>query len=99
MNVGVQLGKQYKNEKESHRFHSMKQLNMAGILAIRGHESTQSNLIKCSRKERKIPELNQWVENRRYVSLTIINELIEMMGNAAFRSILQDIKGNSGFSD
>ena len=41
--------------------------------------------------------LNLWIKGRRYISPGIIdNEFIEMMGNAVLRSILQDIKENSG---
>ena len=36
-------------------------------------------------KAEDIPELNRWVEDRRYISPAIINELIEMMGNAGQR--------------
>ena len=66
-------------------------------LAIRGHESMESNLIQMFKtRAEDVPELNQWVEDRRYISPAIINELIEMMGNAILLSILQDIRRNSG---
>ena len=102
MNVGVQLEKQCKDEKECHRFLFLKQLSSLKYLvrqglAIRGHESMESNLIQMLKKRAEdVPELNQWIEDRRYISPDIVNELIEMMGNAVLRSILQDIKGNLG---
>jgi hypothetical protein len=75
---------------------SLKYLVRQG-LAIRGHESMESNLIQMLKtRAEDVPELNQWIEDRRYISPDIVNELIEMMGNAILRSILQDIKGNLG---
>ena len=71
---------------------SLKYLVRQG-LPISGHESMESNLIQTLMD---VPDLNQWVEYRRYISPAIINELMEMMGNAVLHSILQDIKGNSG---
>ena len=102
MNVGVQLDKQCKDEKECHRFLFLKQLSSLKYLvrqglAIRGHESMESNLIQMLKtRAEDVPELNQWIEDRRYISPDIVNELIEMMGNAVLRSILKDIKRNSG---
>ena len=55
------------------------------------------NLIQMLKtRAEDVPELNQWIEDRRYISPDIVNELIEMMGNAVLRSILKDIKRNSG---
>ena len=102
MNVGVQLEKQCKDEKEFHRFLFLKQLSSLKYLvrqglAIRGHESMESKLIQMLKtRAEDVPELNQWIEDRRYISPDIINELVEMMGNAVLRSILQDIKENLG---
>ena len=102
MNVGARLEKQCKNEKECHRFLFLKQLSSLKYLvrqglAIHGHETMGSNLIQMLKtRVEDVPELNQWVEDRRYISQAIINELIEMMGNAVLRSILQDIRRNSG---
>ena len=75
---------------------SLKYLVRQG-LPTRGHESLESNLIQMLMTRAKdVQDLNQWVEYRRYISPAIINELMEMMGNAVLRLILQDIKGNSG---
>ena len=66
-------------------------------LAIRGYESMETNLIQMlTTRAEDVPELNRWVEDRRYISPAIINELIKMMGNVVLSSILQDIKGHSG---
>lgn len=40
--------------------------------------------------------MNSWIEEGHYLSPVVINELVEMMGNAVLRSILKDIQGNSG---
>ena len=40
--------------------------------------------------------MNYWIEEGHYLSPVVINELVEMMGNAVLRSILKDIQGNSG---
>ena len=71
MNVGVQLEKQCKDEKECHWFLFLKQLSslkylVCQSLAIRGHESMGSNLIQMLKtRVEDVPELNQWIEDRR----------------------------------
>ena len=102
MNVGTRQEKQCKNEKECDQFLFLKQLSSPKYLvrqglAIREHESVERNLIQMLKtRAEDVPELNQWFEDRRYISPAIINELIEMMGNAVLGSILQNIRRNSG---
>ena len=102
LKVGAQLNKQYKDEQERHRYLFMKQLSSLQYLArqglaLRGHERIDSNLIQLLKtRAEDIPELNKWIENRQYLSPVVINELREMMGNSILRSILEDIRSNSG---
>ncbi|CAB4016965.1 zinc finger MYM-type 1-like isoform X1 [Paramuricea clavata] len=103
MNVGAQLNDKYKGNQELHRYLFLKQLSSLKYLvrqglALRGHERIDSNLIQLLKtRAEDVPELNNWIENRQYLSPIIINELLEMMGNTALRSILEDIRNNSGF--
>ena len=39
--------------------------------------------------------LSKYIENERYLSPVVINELLEIMGNSILRSILEDIRSNS----
>lgn len=102
MNIGAQIYKQYKDDQDLHRNLFLKQLSSLRYLArqglaIRGHESIESNLIQLLKtRAEDVPELNHWIEKGQYLSPVVINELIEMMGNSVLRSILEDIKGNSG---
>ena len=101
-NVAAQLDKQHKDQQSTRRFLFLKQLSSLKYLlrqglAIRGRETLESNLIQqLKTRSEDVPELSQWIENGQYLSSDIINELIEMMGNAVVRSILEDVKANSG---
>ena len=45
-----------------------------------------------------ITELKQWLHDRKYISPTIINELITLLGNQVLRSLLKDVKDHSWYS-
>ena len=76
---------------------SLKYLARHGM-ALRGHDQMDSNLIPLLKtRAEDVPELTNWIENKQYSSPVIINELLEVMGKAVLRSILEDIRDNSGF--
>ena len=62
-------------------------------LAIRGHEEWEGNLFQLLllRKE-ECPELQQWIESKKYLSSDIINEMIGMMAHCVLRALLHDIR-------
>ena len=76
---------------------SLKYLARQGM-ALRGHDQMDSNLIQLLKtRAEDVPELTNWIENKQYLSPVINNELLEMMGKAVLRSILEDNRDNSGF--
>ena len=103
MNVGAQLDSKYKDDQKLHRYLLLKQLSSLKCLArqgvaLRGHDQMDSNLIQLLKtRAEDVPELTNWIENKQYLSPVINNELLEMMGKAVLRSILEDIRDNSGF--
>ena len=67
-------------------------------MALQGHDQMDSNLTQLLKTRAKdVPELANWIENKQYLSPVIMNKLLEMMGKAVLRSILEDIRNNSGF--
>ena len=56
-------------------------------------ESNLRQLLKLRVED--VPELLEWVENGRCLSHDIINELINMIGNAVLKSIVADLRKKS----
>ena len=68
-------------------------------LAIREHEELEGNLFQLLllRKE-ECPELQQWIESKKYLSSDIINEMIGMTAHCVLRALLHDIREAVGYS-
>ena len=63
---------------------------------MQGKTEIESNLRQLLKlRAEDVPELLEWIENGRYLSHDIINELINMMGNAVLRSIAADLRKKS----
>ncbi|CAB4027642.1 Hypothetical predicted protein, partial [Paramuricea clavata] len=79
----------------------LKQLSSIRYLArqaqsLQGKTEIESNLHQLLKLRAKdVPELLEWIDNGRYLSHDIINELINMMGNAVLRSIVADLRKES----
>ena len=103
INVRAQLDNKYKVDQTLHPYLLLKQLSSLKYLArqgmvLQGHDQMDSNLIQLLKtRVEDVPELTNWIENKQYLSFVIINRLLEMMGKAVLRSILEDIQDNSGF--
>ena len=68
-------------------------------LAIRGHLNMEGNLyqlMKCRSED--IPNFNRWIEDGKYQSLEIENEIIELMAKSLVRQLIQEIKSAEYFS-
>ncbi len=101
LNVRAILDKEFKSEQVIRRdmflcqLSSLRYLTRQGM-AIRGNEELESNLYQLLKtRSEDVPNLKKWLEEGQYTSPTIVNELIEMMGNDVLRSILEDVRSNS----
>ena len=66
-------------------------------MSIRGNSEKDGNLYRLL-KERalQMPTINTWLENGRYMSHDIINEVIKLMGNTVLQKLISEVKA-SGF--
>ena len=63
-------------------------------MAIRGHEEIEGNLFQLLLlRKGECPEIQQWIESRRYLSSDIVNEMICLMARNVLREILCEIRG------
>ena len=80
----------------------MKYLTRQG-LALRGHredsESFEGNLYQLLLLQAADPpHFGQWLQKREYISPTITNEIIVLMGQSVLRALLSDIHSCQWFS-
>ena len=65
-------------------------------LALRGHEEVEGNLNQLLIVWAKTSRvLSEWLQNKKYMSPQIINELISIMGQSLLRMILKNIQNSS----
>ncbi|CAF3500966.1 unnamed protein product [Adineta steineri] len=77
---------------------SLQYLLRQGI-PFRGHTEVEGNLIQLMRlRSADIPGLHQWLDNKRYLSHDIINELAKEMALIILRSICVEISERPFFS-
>ncbi|CAB4037909.1 zinc finger MYM-type 1-like [Paramuricea clavata] len=99
--IGAKLVGELKNPQETRRQMLLKQLSSIRYLArqaqsLQGKTDIESNLHQLLKlRAEDVPELLEWIDNGRYLSHDIINELINMMGNAVLRSIVTDLRKES----
>ena len=99
--IGAKLAGELKRTQETRKRMLLKQLSSIRYLArqaqsLQGKTEIESNLRQLLKlRAEDVPELLEWVENGRYLSHDIINELINMMGNAVLRSIVADLRKKS----
>ena len=80
--VSSQLSEQERTQQLAHRKALMLQLSSLRYLlrqglAIRAHDEIEGNLFQLLKlREEECPELKQWIEEKKYMSPEIINELI-----------------------
>lgn len=102
--VHVQINAQQKLDQSVHRdlfmteLYSIQFLSRQG-LALRGHQENEGNLVQLLRsKSNEEPRLNSWIENGKYLSPEVVNEIIKLMGNTVLREILVDIREAKWFT-
>lgn len=93
-----QLSSQAKQDQTQNRDMLLKQLSSLRYLlrqglTIRGHVENEGNLmqlllLRCE----DIPQLNQWLLAKKYLSHDILNEQIGLMANHILRKLLQEIR-------
>lgn len=99
--IGAILVSELKKTQETRRRMLLKQLSSIRYLArqaqsLQGKTELESNLQQLLKlRAEDVPDLLEWIDNGRYLSHDIINELINMMGNAVLRSIVADIRKES----
>ncbi|XP_046845605.1 zinc finger MYM-type protein 1-like [Xenia sp. Carnegie-2017] len=99
--IAAILFSELKKTQETRRRMLQKQLSSIRYLArqaqsLQGKTELESNLQQLLKlRAEDVPDLLEWIENGRYLSQDIINELINMMGNAVLRSIVADIRKES----
>ena len=99
-NIGAKLVGELKRPQETRKRMLLKQLSSIRYLARQAQSLQGKTEIENLRQLLKlraedVPELMEWVENGIYLSHDIINELINMMGNAVLRSIVADLRKKS----
>ena len=71
---------------------SLKYLVRQG-LALRGHSETEGNLMQLLLlRTSDQPELKLYMDDGKYLSHDIINELVSMMGAYVLKEVLSDVK-------
>ena len=96
--IAEQLSLQAKKTYTENRCMLMKQLSSLRFLlrqglAIRGHAENDGNLVQLLKlRSNDCPELKNWLDNKRYLSHDIVNEMISIMGNALLRKLLTKIR-------
>ncbi|XP_046862561.1 zinc finger MYM-type protein 1-like [Xenia sp. Carnegie-2017] len=99
--IGAILVSEWKKTQETRRRMLLKQLSSIRYLvrqaqSLQGKTELESNLQQLLKLRAKdVPDLLDWIDNGRYLSHDIINELINMMSNAVLRSIVADIRKES----
>ena len=92
------LHKKVQADQKVHREMLLKQLSALRFLlrqgmAIWGHTEIESNLIQLLLLgSEDVPQLRVWLEDKKYLSPEIQNEMISLMGLSVLRGLLADIK-------
>ena len=84
-----------KNDASKTTWESLKYLLHQG-LAIRGHSNNDEGNLDQLLLLRKndVPDLDAYLQAKKYLSPEIINDQIALMANQLLRSLLDDIKAN-----
>ena len=96
--IAAKLVCELKKTQETRRIMLLKQLSSIRYLArqahgLQGKTEIESNLHQLlNLRAEDVPELLEWIDNGKYLSHDIINELINMMGNAVLRSIVANLR-------
>ena len=98
VDIGSMLDHQLKATQEIRRSSLLKQLSSMRYLArqglgLRDHDEDNGNLIQLLKtRAEDVPYLEQWLNDRKYLSHDIVNELYELMANTVLRGILNDVR-------
>ena len=102
VNVGAQLLTRCEEEQAFHREMLLKVLSSIQFLArqglaLRGHsegvDALQGNLLQLLLlRAQDCPRLDEWLRKKEYVSPQIVNELINLMGQAMLRQLVEEIR-------
>lgn len=96
--IDAQLDEQLKQDQQLHRRMLLLQLSSLRYLlhqglAIRGHEQIEGNLMQLLLlRSEECCELKQWINEKKYLSSEIINEMIALMGRTITLQLLEDIR-------
>lgn len=96
--VGSLLSQAHKKEQEMRAQMLLKQLTSLKYLlrqglAIRGHDDKEGNLMQLLKlRSKDDPQLLTWLSDGKYLSPSIINEQIKLMGDYVLRGLLTDIR-------
>lgn len=96
--VATQLASQMMSDQQQRREMLVKELSslkflMRQGLALRGHKEEEGNLyqlLKCRGED--VNGLEKWLQDGRYLSHDIINELIELVAHKLLRQLLDEIR-------
>ena len=100
MPINQQLEKQLTKTQQNRRYSLLKQLSALRYLvrqglAIRNDHAGGSNLTVLLQM---VLDEDKWVQDNRYQSPEIVNELIEIMGHSVLRSILSNMSSQRWFA-
>ena len=102
--IGAMLSASVQSGQELNRKLLLKQLSSLRYLlrqglAIRGHTDYDGNLVQLLMlRSEDCNGLNSWLQNKKYMSHEIVNEMIRLMSNYVLREILSEIREASYFS-
>ena len=102
--VTTQLSLQVARDQQWHREMLIKEISSLRYLlrqglAIRGHKEEEGNLyqlLKCRSED--VGTLSKWLNDGRYLSHEVVNELIEIMAHKVLRQILSEIREAEWFA-
>ena len=104
VNVACMLDTAQKEMQKTRKRMLLKQLSTLRCilrqgLAVRGHSEIESNLQQVLKLRAEYDgELSTWLSEGKYLSLTIINEQIELMANYLLRHMLSEIRLSPWFA-
>ena len=98
INTQVQLNQAENRRLFLKQMSSLKYLMRQGQ-AVRGHDEAEGNLYQILLlRQKDIPELKRWMQEGKYMSPEIVNELISEMGQKVLQELLSKIQEARWFS-
>ena len=104
VSVLLMLSDKQRKDQERHQLMLLRQLSSLRMLlcrglAIRGHNEEDGNLLQLLKlRIEDCDDLKRWVEEKDYLSPSILNEQISLMGNTLLWQILKNIHESKYFA-